>query len=287
MKRFFVIPLLILQILFSTGCTNTQQSQKTDKLQVYTSFYAMYDFAKQIGGDKADVYIMCQPGQEAHDFEPTAQDMAKLSKADVFIYNGMGMEHWADSVIATLPSSVSVVEASKSVKHHTSDNDPHVWLNPDNAYAQIVAIADAFIEKDSSNAQYYTDNLKSVKEKITQLNQTLRTSNDSFTKDSIIVSHEAYAHLCDILDIKQISVNGKDHSDEPTPQRIAEVESFITNNDIKYIFTSYGTNDVMNTIASDTNSQIAVLDPFEGSPDNKDYFEVMNENIAQLIKALS
>ena len=78
MKRFFVIPLLILQILFSTGCTNTQQSQKTDKLQVYTSFYAMYDFAKQIGGDKADVYIMCQPGQEAHDFEPTAQDMEKL-----------------------------------------------------------------------------------------------------------------------------------------------------------------------------------------------------------------
>lgn len=287
MKKIFIIPFLILQILLPVGCANTQSGHNSEKLQVYTSFYAMYDFAKQIGGDKADVYIMCQPGQEAHDFEPTAQDMAKLSKADIFIYNGMGMEHWADSVIATLPDSVTVVEASKSVEYNTPDNDPHVWLNPDNAYAQLSAITDAFIEKDTNNTDYYKNNLTIAKEKTDALNQAIATAKKSFTKDAIVVSHEAYAHLCNIMNIEQVSVNGKDHSGEPTPQRLAEIENFIKENNIKYVFTSYGTKDVIETIASDTGSNIAVLDPFEGNPNNKDYFTVMDENIAQLTKALS
>lgn len=286
MKKISIFILAVLQLFLFTACKT--QPTENGKLQVYTSFYAMYDFAKQIGGDKADVYLLCPAGQEPHDFEPTAQDIAKLSDADIFIYNGMGMEHWTDSVADTLPDSVTVVETSKYATHTVQNGDPHVWLNPKNAYEQVKAITDAFKEKDPTNKDYYNKNLKEFKQHSKHLRQDLETAGNMFRSHTIVVSHDAYSSLCDFLNITQICVNGKDNSSEPTPSRIAEIEKYINENNIKYIFTEpMGASDIMETIAEDTDCEILVLDPFEGNAENKDYFKVMYENIAALTEALN
>lgn len=286
MKKVTVFILAVLQLFVFTACKT--QSTDNGKLQVYTSFYAMYDFAKQIGGDKADVHILCPAGQEPHDFEPTAQDIAKLSEADVFIYNGMGMEHWTDSVADTLPDNVTVVEASRYATHTVQNGDPHVWLNPKNAYEQVKAITDAFKEKDPANKDYYEKNLKECEQKIKYLKQDLETAGNMFRSHTIVVSHDAYSSLCDFLNITQICINGKDNSGEPTPSRIAEIEKYIKEKNIRYIFTEpLSTSDIMKTIAEDTGCEILVLDPFEGNTENKDYFKVMYENIAVLTQALN
>ena len=70
MKRLSIVALAILQVMLFTACKTAVSD--SGKLQVYTSFYAMYDFARQIGGDKADIYLICPVSQEPHDFEPTA-----------------------------------------------------------------------------------------------------------------------------------------------------------------------------------------------------------------------
>ena len=286
MKKITVFILAIMQALLLTSCKT--QTSDNGKLQVYTSFYAMYDFAKQIGGDKADIYLLCPPGQEPHDFEPTAQDIAKLSDADIFIYNGMGMEHWAKSVADTLSDNVTVIEASKYATHKVQNGDPHVWLNPKNAYEQVKAITDAFKEKDPANKDYYNKNLKEFKQHSKYLRQDLETAGNMFRSHTIVVSHDAYSSLCDFLNIAQISINGKDNSGEPTPSRMAEIEKYIKENNIKYIFTEpLGTSDIMKALAKDTGCEILVLDPFEGNAENKDYFKVMYENIAVLTQALN
>lgn len=287
MKKLSVFILVLIQLVLLSACQSSEPN--SDKLQVYTSFYAMYDFAKQIGGDKTDIYLLCPSGQEPHDFEPTARDIAKLSEADIFIYNGMGMEHWTDSVTATLGDDVAIVKTTDNVRlNKFTAGDPHVWLNPDNAYIQLKAIADAFMEKDPANRDYYNKNLKECKEKIKRLMQDLESAKNMFSSHSIVVSHYAYSHLCDVIDISPYAVNGTDNSGDPTPQRMAEIENYIKSNDIKYIFTEpMGTSDIMKTIAKDTNCEILVLDPFEGSSENKDYFKVMYENIAALTQALN
>ena len=287
MKKLLVFILALIQLVLCSACQSSKPD--SDKLQVYTSFYAMYDFAKQIGGDKADIHLLCPSGQEPHDFEPTARDIAKLSEADIFIYNGMGMEHWTDSVTASLGDDVAIVKTTDNVRlNKLTAGDPHVWLNPDNAYIQLKSIADAFMEKDPANRDYYNKNLKECKEKIKRLMQDLESAKNMFSSHSIVVSHYAYSHLCDVIDISPYAVNGTDNSGDPTPQRMAEIENYIKSNDIKYIFTEpMGTSDIMKTIAKDTNCEILVLDPFEGSSENKDYFKVMYENIAALTQALN
>ena len=248
----------------------------------------MYDFAKQIGGDKADVHILCQPSQEPHEYEPTAQDIANIIDADVFIYNGMGMEHWADSVKETLSGSdIIVVETSNAVDGSERNTDPHIWLNPQNALEQLRAITDAFIKADNGNVDYYTSRFKESEEKINQLTHNYKTAVETFSSKDIVVSHEAYSNMCNAFGLNQLAVNGTDNSEDPTPTRMAEIEKYIKDNNIKYVFTEpLGTSSIVETIAKDTNCEILILDPFEGNTENKDYFTVMNENLEALKKAL-
>lgn len=274
------------------SCADNGTSEGTNengKIQVYTSFYAMYSLTSEIAGDSADVYNLCPTGSEPHDFEPTASDMAKLSEADVFIYSGMGMEPWTDSVTETLSGSdIVITETSANVPHITANNDPHVWLDPENAYAQLEAIADALISADPENSGSYTARLEECKNKIDRLNDDYKTAAEGFVSNTIITSHEAYQNLCDAYGLVQMGINGVDNSEDPTPARMAEIEGFINENNIKYIFTEpLSTSKIAETIAGDTGCGILTLDPFEGNTEGKDYFTVMYENLEALKTALS
>lgn len=87
------------------------------RLNIKVSFYPMYEFTKNIVGDLADVEVLVPAGVEPHDWEPTAKDMAGISDADVLVYNGAGMESWAQQVIeGAAGSSLLAVEASKGLE---------------------------------------------------------------------------------------------------------------------------------------------------------------------------
>lgn len=107
----------------STTETNAQAASTTEeaatpveKLKVETSFYPMYEFARNVGGDLADVELLVPAGTEPHDWEPTPQDIAKIEEADLLVYNGAGMESWVDQVLdASANGGLLAVEASKGI----------------------------------------------------------------------------------------------------------------------------------------------------------------------------
>ena len=86
-----LIPIFLILTLLLTSCSPGNRAGD-GKLQVYTTFYAMSEFAKAVGGDKAEVHCITPTGSEPHEFEPTAADIAKINKADLFIYHGAGMD---------------------------------------------------------------------------------------------------------------------------------------------------------------------------------------------------
>jgi zinc transport system substrate-binding protein len=88
-----------------------------DKLNIKVSFYPMYEFTKNIVGGLADVETLIPAGIEPHDWEPASRDMAAITDADVLIYNGAGMEGWAEQVLDSASGSKLVtVEASKGLE---------------------------------------------------------------------------------------------------------------------------------------------------------------------------
>ena len=108
-------------LLFTTvfvGCGTEASDEPVDpnKLQVMASFYTMHDFAQKIGGEHVQVTCMVPSGTEPHDWEPSTKDITRMEQADVFIYNGAGMEHWVSDVLAGLSNKKLIsVEASQGV----------------------------------------------------------------------------------------------------------------------------------------------------------------------------
>lgn len=87
-----------------TGCGNAvgQNAKKEDdgKLNVVTTLFPYYDFARQIAGDAVDLTMVVPAGMDSHSFEPTPADMRTIQNADVLICNGGAMEQWLTQVLA-------------------------------------------------------------------------------------------------------------------------------------------------------------------------------------------
>ena len=77
----------------------------------------MYEFTKQVVGDKGDVELLIPAGTEPHDFEPSAKDLAKISDSDVFVYNSPELETWTDNLTDTIDTKqTEIIQASKDIK---------------------------------------------------------------------------------------------------------------------------------------------------------------------------
>ncbi len=96
--------------------TKATGTDNAGKKKIYTSIYPMYFLTSRIAGDKAVVENLVPSGTEAHDWEPSTEDIVKLSDADMLVYNGAGMEHWVSSIGDSVKNDkLTLVEASKGL----------------------------------------------------------------------------------------------------------------------------------------------------------------------------
>ncbi len=322
MKRImtgFICLVLTLGIGFLSGCSakpaESPSAGEEKKLSVFTSFYTMYDFTKKIGGDKINLTNMIPSGVEAHHWEPSPSDIASLENADIFVYNGAGMESWVDKVLESLKSDELVsVDTSKSVtllekssqededEHEDEDEeghdhgdlkyDPHVWLDPMNAKNQMEAIKDALAEADPSNKDYYEQNYRDNAEKLDELDKAFKDAVSGFKTKDIVVSHKAFGYLCNAYGLNQVAIEGLNAESEPTAAKMAEIVDFVKQNNVKYIFTEELLSPkTAEAIANESGAQVAVLSPLEGLEEKdiqagREYLSVMRQNLEALKKAL-
>lgn len=296
LKKFLSLALLVL-LISAAGCANNPGSQKseTGKLNVCASFYPMYDFAKKVGGDKADVSLMVPAGTEPHDWEPSTSDIVALEKADVFVYNGAGMEMWAQDILSSLGNkSLTVVEASKGVTFiaQGASSDPHVWLDPKFAKVELGNIKDTFAAIDPGNASYYEDNYTKYAAEFDELDADMRAALSACPKKDIVVAHQAFSYLCSAYGLNQIAIEGVSAESEPDPARMAEIVTLVKEKGVNVIFfEELISPKVAQSIASETGAEVAVLNPLEGLSEQdiasgEDYISVMRKNLEQLKKAL-
>lgn len=298
----------------------TEDTSSEKKLNVMASFYPMYDFATKVGGDKVEVTNMVPAGTEPHDWEPAATDVKNLEEADVFIYNGAGMEHWTEDVLGALDNKeLKVVEASRGLtllegkeedEEETEDSssdsdasdestdseityDPHVWLDPLNAKAEMENIKNAFVEADPDNKDYYEQNYETYAEKFDQLDKEYKDGLADTKSKDLITSHEAFGYLCQAYGLNQVGIEGLSPDSEPDASRMNEIIKFAKENNVETIFfEELVSPKVSETIADEIGAKTAVLNPLEGLTDDEisageDYFSVMESNLKTIEDALN
>ncbi|MNJ29303.1 High-affinity zinc uptake system binding-protein ZnuA precursor [compost metagenome] len=115
--------------------SGVRTSGSENKLNIQVSFYPMYEFTRQVAGDLAEVEMLVLSGVEPHDWEPAPRDIAKLEDADVFIYNGAGMEGWVEQVLSAVSSDklitieashgLDIIEEMEAHDHHDDGEHGH------------------------------------------------------------------------------------------------------------------------------------------------------------------
>ncbi|WP_428911927.1 metal ABC transporter solute-binding protein, Zn/Mn family [Niallia sp. Krafla_26] len=119
-----------------TSTPNENQTETTQQdevaLKIYTTLYPLEDFANKIGGKYVNVESIMPAGADAHTFEPTTKQMMMIAEADAFIYNGLGMEPFAEKMAEALSSEkVKMVEATHGIETivhdeaHADEEDQH------------------------------------------------------------------------------------------------------------------------------------------------------------------
>ncbi|MFC7440198.1 metal ABC transporter substrate-binding protein [Laceyella putida] len=310
MKKWLVALVAVLVIL--TGCqskTASKSNGNPDKLQIYTSLFPFEDFAKKIGGEHVEVTNLIPPGVEPHDFELTARDMAALSEADVFIYNGAGLEAWAGKAVTNLdPKQTLVVEATKNLpllkmeehehgkehgaEHAHGDVDPHAWLDPSLAKKQAEAIRDALIKRDSANKADYNKNFEQLEAELDKLDSEFQAMVKRAPKKEFAVSHAAFGYLAHRYGLEQLAISGLSPSDEPSPQELKHIIEEVREHEIKVIlFETLVSSKIAEVVKREVKAEALVLNPLEGLTEEEkaqglDYFKVMRKNKDHLAKAL-
>jgi zinc transport system substrate-binding protein len=301
----------------TSGGENQDNTQPTGdkKIHVVTTFYPMYEFTKNIVGDKANVDLLIPSNIEPHEWDPSPKDMVNIQNADILVYDSPFLETWVPKVEDSLnkrnkPLFVKAsedilllagiedeeredgVDSSKS-NGNNQVMDPHVWLSPVLAQKEVENITEALVKIDPKNKDYYEKNSQDYLNQLSDLDQLFRDKLKSFSGKEIITQHAAFGYLTKEYGLKQIPIAGLSPEEEPSPARLAELKNFAEEHNIQTIFfEELASPKVAQTLANELGAKIKVLNTLEGlSKEDQEkgvnYIEEMKNNLKSLVETLS
>ena len=299
---------VLLGALLASGCggTGTPAGSSGGKLEVVTAFYPFAYVASRVAGTHAEVSSLTQPGAEPHDVELTPRQVASVSSADLVVYEHTfqaavdeavaqsGNPHLLDTatVVPLQPLEETHEDAPDEPGHeHEAESglDPHVWLDPTNVAAIGDAVGRMLAEVDPGHAADYTANAAALRSDLTGLDSAYRSGLARCDRTDFVTTHEAFGYLARRYGLAQIGISGLSPDAEPSPARIAQVQSEARAHGVTTIFyETLVSPAVATSIAGDLGLATDVLDPIEGitsASRGSDYLAVMRSNLTALQKA--
>ena len=199
MKKLISVLLAVILIggCFSACGSKTEDSGEAKKLQVVTTIFPEYDWVKNVLGEKAqdaEITMLLDSGVDLHSYQPTAEDIRKISTCDLFVYVGGESDAWVEDALKEATNKDMVVldllevlkddireeelvegmqgeEEEEEEGEEEPEYDEHVWLSLKNTVKVVKAIEKALASVDSTNEKVYQENADAYVEKLNGLDQ--------------------------------------------------------------------------------------------------------------------
>lgn len=308
MKKTSAIILVVLlaaaAVFFFAQKEKMPEAADSEKLKIVTTLFPLYDMARAIGGEKAEVTLLLPPGVEPHAFEPTPGDIARVNSADVFIYTGKFMEPWAEDIVKGANAGIRAYDASTGITltsgvFHDADEptgspDPHIWLDLGNAEVMAVGIGRTFVEADPANAAFYKENTDRYTAELKTLDEEYKSGlSDCATRDIVYGGHYAFGYLAKRYGLNYYAAQGIAPDAEPTAQDMAELVRQIKKENIKYVFyEELTTPRIAETLSAETSAKLLMLNAAhnvskEDVEKGAVFFDILRSNLENLRTGLS
>ena len=204
MKKNLIVCLCVIMLL--CGCTLQNNTSKNNggKINIVTTVFPLYDFARNVAGDKANTDMLVTFGADVHSYEPTPRDIIKIIDSDLFINLGSSVDEWTDKVteaadgksLNTLSAMDSVdikdeeavegMEEERGHSEHTPEPDEHIWTSPKNAELIVKSICSALEKADPSNAGYYKKNAENYIYELNRLDGDIRSAVEGVKRKTVV-----------------------------------------------------------------------------------------------------
>ncbi len=302
---------VVLIILTLASCTPA--SEDDGKLKVVATNFAMYDFARAVCGEEADVMMLLTPGSESHDFEATLEDVAKIADADIFVYVGGESEAWVDGVFDSIGSAADGItkiramdvvelceadhdhEGADDHDHADEEADEHVWTSIPNAIALTEKIAEETSKLLPESADVIAEKCLAYTDELRAIDREMMEMLDSAEMRTIVVADRfPFVYMAEHLGLDYVAAFDGCSSDvEPSLSVINTLVREVRENKVDTIFViEFSDRKTASVIADETGAEILELSSahnvtkaeFEGGIT---YADIMRMNMAALESALN
>jgi len=308
--RIRIIPFLLLIVsLFLVACQVRPENMSPtgeERLKVLATTTFIGDIVGSIAGNKIDLKVLLEPGQNPHSFLISPRDMVSLTEADLLFVNGFGLEEFLDELLEGSDFPGSLVIVSDGISPYviegeldeiiTSDNpgvDPHVWLNPNNIKIWVDNITGALIKMDSGNADYYLDNADIYLQKLEDLDIWIRAELDNIPEENreLVSDHSSLGYFADEYGLRQIGavIPAMTTEAETSGQQLADLIETIRDYQAKAIFVGVDFDPTLGQRVSDeTGIELVMLyfGSLSDGPPADTYLNFMRYNIKTIVNAL-
>ena len=289
-KYVFVLVMLVVITVVSGLLTNiyvkeSSSKQEEQTLTVVTSFYPMYIAALNVIGDTDGVHLqnLSEPQTGClHDFQLTPEDMKLLSKADVFIINGGGIESFMKDVAKSYPD-LTIIEASEGIDllEDEGEENAHAWMSVATYEEQVNHIAEGLAAADEKHASDYQKHADAYVVKLDALKERQQKVAEKIKGQSVILFHEAYDYVADDYGLDVAYVLDLDEERQVSAGEVADVLAAVRDDRVKYILAEelYGKS-MGDTVEKETDAKVIYLDALNrGDYDADSYIKGMSANI--------
>lgn len=315
MKKILVMLVMASMIVSLVACGNEKKTNENKRINVVATIFPEYDWAKSVVGDSKNIKttLLVDKGVDFHSYQPTVDDILKISTCDVFIYVGGTSDAWvkdalkeADNkdmkiinLMEVLGNKAKKEEAAEGMQNdgNENENDEHVWLSLKNAKLFVNKISETLQEVDKNNEDTFETNAEKYIEKLDKLDKEYTQIVQNSKKDTVLFGDRfPFRYLMDDYGIKYYAAfDGCSAETEASFETISFLAKKCDELKLKVILKETGSNDeIAKTIRENTKTKdqkILSMNAmqnvtFKDITKGTNYLSLMSENRDTLEKAL-
>lgn len=294
MKKALILVVLLL-LIFIAGIMILETDTKKEKPYIAVTSFTLYELTNRLIGQHVEVKKLIPFGAEMHSYMPTPKTMSLISKAELFIFNGFGMEPWIKKEYKNqmdMSKFITPIGAKEDEHHHHNevDADPHYWLDLDN----MILMSHALSTKLSENFPQYEKDIqmseRAIIAELQELNSEYKKRLQTCKRREIVLNHNAFGYLANRYDFSSHCVTGLSADEEVSAKKMKEISDLVKSEGIKIVFfESFVSPKISETIAQETGAKILSLHTLANTTEDearKGYTLLMKENLEKLSLAM-
>ncbi|MDX2227823.1 MAG: zinc ABC transporter substrate-binding protein [Verrucomicrobiae bacterium] len=228
-----------------------------ESLRVASTSTIVTDLLREVGGDRVTIVEMVTPGEDPHEFRPTARDMAKMGACPVIFASGKGMENFLDSVRDLSRGKSVVVEVGQSLPgiegrahahcqghSHGVSEDPHWWHSLENMKKAVEVVREALTKASPSDGEYFRIRAQAYLRSLEDLQKwtVSRLSGIPPAQRKLVTSHDALQYFAQENGFTIHALAGFSSQEEATARQVAELIKLIRREKVKAVFGGFTLN---------------------------------------------